>query len=101
MTGGPGARDGVDCPLRPNPDVIAQRMGEECVIVHLRTNRIYEMNGTATRFWELLSAGHDCGQIHAQMLREFDVGSDELTREIETVVSFMKERGLVLDGKGE
>ena len=88
----------MDRPLRPNPDVIAQRMGEECVIVHLRTNRIYEMNGTATRFWELLSAGHDCRKIYAQMLSEFDVEPGELRREIETVVSFMKEQGLVLDG---
>jgi hypothetical protein len=35
------------------------RVGEEAVLVNLKTNRIYSLNHTRARFWELISVGHD------------------------------------------
>src|SRR5215510_5014894 len=42
---------------RPNPDVIAKRLDDAAVLVHLGTNRIFELNGTGMRVWELLGQG--------------------------------------------
>ena len=73
--------------IRPSPDVVAQRMGEETVLVHLITNRIYELNRTGSAFWELLAAGLDRQAIRTQMLRRFTVSATELDSEIERLVA--------------
>jgi hypothetical protein len=40
--------------LRPEDDVVSRRLEDEVVLVHLRTNRIYKLNETGARLWELL-----------------------------------------------
>jgi Coenzyme PQQ synthesis protein D (PqqD) len=82
--------------LQPHPDVLAQNMGEETLLLHLRTERFYELNHTAARFWELLSAGHDLAVIQAQMLREFDVDEAHLADEIASLLTLMSNEDLVI-----
>jgi len=81
--------------FKVNPDVIAQRMGNEVVLIHLRTNRIYELNRTAARLWELIKAGYDRAQIQQQMLQEFDVDQEQLAQEIEALLSLLCAENLV------
>ena len=78
--------------LRPNDDVIAQHMGDGVVLLHLRTNHFYELNRTASRFWELLSAGYDLAQVQEQMLHEFDVDAAQLASEIEGMIDSSLDR---------
>jgi hypothetical protein len=87
--------------LRPNPDVVAQRMGDQIVLVHLATNRIYDLNVTAARLWELLTSGHSLGEAQAQLLQEFEVEPEALAREIESAVRLMLERQLVTVRDGD
>jgi hypothetical protein len=82
-------------PLQPVPDVIAQRVGDEVIIVNLQTNRMHSLNRTGARFWDLLTTGHDLARIHAQLLSEFDVDPAELDREIDTLVASLMKAGLV------
>ena len=82
--------------FRPNPDVIAQRMGAEIVLIHLRTDRIYELNRTAARVWGLLGAGHDQAQIQQQLLDEFNIGETQLAGEIVALLDLMQAEGLLV-----
>ena len=43
--------------LRPNPEVIAKRLDQTTVLVDISTSRIFELNETGTRIWELLGQG--------------------------------------------
>src|SRR5215207_8182687 len=52
-----GGRPQVAEGLRLDPNVVAQRIGDDVVLVHLRTNRIFELNATGGRVWALLAAG--------------------------------------------
>ena len=81
-------------PLRPNPDVVAQRMGDETVLIHLHTNRIYELNRTGTRFWELLAAGNDPATIRATLLNEFAIDPATLDGEIARIQTDLLAAGL-------
>jgi len=85
----------VNSTIRPNPDVLVQQMGEEYVLLHLRTNRFYQLNATGARFWELLSTAQDPEQIQARLLEEFDVGAGQLADEIERLVGLMQAEDLV------
>ena len=81
--------------VRASPDAVAQRLGDEMVLVHLKTDRILVLNRTAARFWELLCAGCDPAQISAQMLEEFAVDAGELTSEAEALFVSLRQEGLV------
>lgn len=80
---------------RVDPDVVAQRVTDEVVIVHLRTNRVFLLNRTGARFWELLNAGFDRDAIVQTMRSEFDVEEPELRREIDEFTRVLSAEELV------
>jgi hypothetical protein len=70
-----------DTPRRPRADVVARRMGRTGVLVDLRTSRIFELNNTAARVWELLGASLTPNQIVTSLSREYSVDESALGRE--------------------
>jgi len=78
------------------PDVVGRRLDDRFVVVNLRTNRIYELNRTASALWELLEEGTDVSQLEAKMRERFDVAPDELRREVDQVMRRMTDAGLVI-----
>lgn len=79
----------------PSPDVVSRRLGEEVVLVHLRTNRIFALSPTGARFWELLSAGGSRPEIEAELLGEYDVAPEALTAEIDSLLQALALERLV------
>lgn len=75
---------GAAAPFQPHPDVVAQRLDEELVLVHLRTNRIYELNTTGARIWELLAAGRNDAQLLQQLAEEFELDVERAEEEVRT-----------------
>ena len=82
--------------FQASPDAVYNRVGDQAVLIHMRTNRIYELNRTGVRFWELLSAGHDLAEIQQRMWQEFDVAEADLAAEIEVMLTSFKEEDLVI-----
>jgi len=81
--------------VKPNSNVLFKRLGDETVLFHLESDRFYELNGTAARFWELLNAGCDVTEIRERLLKEFDVDPDQLAREVETLLASLTQEDLV------
>jgi Coenzyme PQQ synthesis protein D (PqqD) len=77
--------------LRPNQNVVAQRVGAGIMLIHLQTNRIYELNTTASRLWEVLGDG----LAPAKMLAEFDVAEARFNTELEAFISLLVEEDLL------
>ena len=88
------ARQGADR-VRVSADAVARRVGDQVVLVQLRTNRIYELNRTGARLWELLQGGKDLEQAREEMLLEFDVSEDELRSNLNEIVDEMAAMGLL------
>ena len=85
--------------VKANPNVIFRRLGEDIVLFHLGSDRFYELNGTAARFWELLNAGQDDAQIRERMLAEFAVDPEQLAGEAEALLDCLRQEGLIsVDG---
>ena len=82
----------------PNADVVFRRVGDEVVLVHLRTNRIFALSPTGARFWELLSDGSSRREIEERLLDEYEVSWQEVSAEIDSLVSALRAEGLVQDG---
>jgi coenzyme PQQ synthesis protein D (PqqD) len=81
---------------RPHPDVVSRRVGDETVLVNLKTNRIYSLNRTGARLWELLGEGKDRAAAEEALLGEFDVDETELRREVDDLLGELEAEDLVL-----
>lgn len=79
----------------PAGDVAYRELNGQMVLVHLGTDRIYSLNETGARFWQLLASGQDRAAIHAQLLAEFEIEPEELDSEIDRIVAQLTEAGLV------
>jgi Coenzyme PQQ synthesis protein D (PqqD) len=81
--------------VKPNPNVIFRRLGDEMVLFHLVTDRFYELNGTAARFWELLCEPEGGAGVHEKMTAEFAVDPEELVSETEALLTSLRKEDLV------
>jgi Coenzyme PQQ synthesis protein D (PqqD) len=81
--------------LEPTQDVVGQRLGDEVVLVSLQSNRIFELNRTGGRFWEILQSESDRGRIEEQLLEEFEVSRDELSAEVDQLIESLADEELV------
>jgi len=82
--------------LKPNPNVLFRRLGDEIILFHLETDRFYELNGTAARFWELIAAGHDSAWVRQEMMKEFAVEASEFDAEAEIFLGSLQKEDLVI-----
>jgi hypothetical protein len=93
-----------EAPLPANPrhhaQVVSSRLGDAGVLVHLHTNRIFELNATGFRVWELIGEGLDLAAVEGRLLEEFTVPSDRLRTELHDLVAALLQEGL-LDAGGE
>jgi Coenzyme PQQ synthesis protein D (PqqD) len=81
--------------LEPTQDVVGQRLGDEVVLVSLQSNRIFELNRTGGRFWEILQSESDRGRIEEQLLEEFEISEDELSAEVDQLIESLADEELV------
>src|SRR6476620_3542047 len=82
--------------FRPAEDVVSRRVDDAVVLVRLTTNRIYELNSTGARLWELLQEGATTDAIIEQVGREFGVKRDLVGAEILDLLHELHAEGLVV-----
>jgi hypothetical protein len=81
--------------LRPDNEVVSRKLGDRLVLVNLRTNRIYELNRTAARVWELLDAGSGRSELEEVLLGEFDVEDSVLSQDVGRMLDQLSSEGLI------
>jgi hypothetical protein len=81
---------------RPHPDAVWRRVGDDAVVVNLETNRIYSLNRTGARLWELISEGLDRAAAEAVLIEEFDVDETELRKEVAALLDELEKARLIL-----
>lgn len=85
----------TDGSLHPTPGVIARRMGRSAVLVHLPTNRIFELNDTGARIWELVEGGAGRDQVVADLVGRYAVDATQATREVELLIEQLRREQLL------
>jgi hypothetical protein len=83
--------------LQVASDVVSRRVDEEMVLVHLGRDRIYSLNVTAARYWELLGDGLEHATILQRLQDEFDVDETVLCDEVDRLVTDLTREGLVVE----
>lgn len=85
----------ADTPLKPATQVLARRLPGGAVLVHLGTNRIFELNETGAKVWDLLSEGLDKGQILQRLIEEFAVDPAAAAADLSAVLEHLEREGLL------
>ena len=87
--------------MKPSTEVICRELGDAAVLIHLRTNEIFELNPTGYRIWQMVGSGIARDAMADQLAREFDVGTEHVRREIEHLLADLSARHLIVDDDGE
>lgn len=69
--------------------VVWRRVDDSIILVHLGTNKSYELNRTGGRLWELLDEGFTYGDALAALRSEFEVGEEQLRSEARKLVALL------------
>jgi len=81
--------------IRPNRNIVARAIGESTVLVNLRTNRIYELNATASRIWELVGSGETRSEVVRLLRSDYDVSAQVAEREFKALLIDFEREGLL------
>jgi hypothetical protein len=92
------ARQAARGALRVSGDVVSRRLGDEVILVNLQTDRVYALNQTAARIWELLASRRSPQFIERTLAREFAAEGPKLSREIGRLLSTLRAKKLVYRG---
>lgn len=76
-------------------NVLAKRIDEETVLVHLDSDRVLHTNATGSRIWELLTEGHSDSEIIALLGKEYQRAQGQIEEEVRGFVEQLIEEGLV------
>jgi hypothetical protein len=82
------------------PQVLARRMPGGAVLVHLDSNRIFELNETGSRIWDLVIDGIDRAGVVERLVAEFDVDVDRAVRELDDLLRALLREGLLHEDNG-
>lgn len=89
--------DVVGRQVRPSADAVSSRIGDAGVLVHLRTNRIFELNSTGVRIWELLGEGRGLADVERILQQEFEGDHGQLRADLLSLVAALRHEGLIDD----
>ena len=81
--------------IRPSAHVVARAVGESAVLVHLQTNRIYELNATGSRIWELVESGASEPEVLQRLSEEFAVSTEVAQRDFKALLADLEREGLL------
>lgn len=78
-----------------DPEVMIRNVGEESVILDLKTERYLGLNEVGSRMWAVVTEAPSIQHAYQQLLDEYDVDPDRLTAELQQFLQRLIEHGLV------
>jgi len=80
------------------PEVLSQTIDREAVLLDLKNELYYGLNEVGARIWQLLQEDNSLEQIKEVLLEEYDVDEAQLQKDLEKLVSALKQADLIRAG---
>jgi len=74
---------------------LSQEVNGETVILDLRSEQYFGLDGVGTRIWQLLQEHGDLDRAYEQIKGEYDVDSGQLEQDIRALVAELHDTGLI------
>ena len=87
----------------PQANVVARRLEDAVVLVHLDSSRIFTLNATGSRIWDLLtedSQGGDPESLERKLRDEYNVDTEQLHSDVMTLLGQLEDERFVLRTDG-
>lgn len=78
-----------------SPHAVATHVGDETVILHLKSGTYFGLDPVGARIWQLMGEGKALDAICEAMLNEYDVSREELERDTMNLVEDLLARDLI------
>ena len=76
-------------------DVILRALGEEVVLLNLKTNQYFSLNPVGKRMLDLLTQSASIEQAFSSLLEEYDVDPAVLRADLQELIDNLRKQGLV------
>lgn len=80
----------------PRNDIAWRRVGDEVLILHLRSGYYYSLNATGARLFEELAAGQDAAAAVRTVVREFAVDAERAQRDCDALVADLRAEAILV-----
>ena len=87
--------DILDQRLTPSRDAVESRVGDETVLLHLKSGTYFGLDAMGTRIWALLKEGMMPADICARLENEFDVERAVLEADTRRFLSDLKANAII------
>ncbi len=78
----------------PPDKIVWREVGDEIVILDLRTSLYWTLNGSATVLWSSLIDGATTSEMVQRLVDEFDVEVQKATHDVDTFIASCQEQDL-------
>lgn len=78
------------------PDVMFRTVGDESVLLHLKSETYLGLDPVGTRMWTLLTESESIQSAYEALLGEYQVDGQQLRRDLEDFVGKLVEHDLIL-----
>lgn len=85
-------------PLRPSSDAVESRVGDETVLLHLKSGTYFGLDAMGTRIWEMLKEGVSGAEICKRLTEEFDVSQEVAEADARRFLGELKDNDILVDG---
>jgi hypothetical protein len=82
--------------VRVPQEVVARRVGEETVMLHLANGTYYALDPVGARAWQVLEQGKTLSEACDVLEAEYDVPRAQLERDVLDLVDSLASHGLVV-----
>jgi len=76
-------------------DVLFRQVGEEAVLLNLKTELYLGLDAVGARMWQLLTEGASIGAAYDQLLQEYDVDPARLQSDLDGFLNKLSEQYLI------
>jgi len=86
----------LDQAYRFSPDIAWRRIGDESVVLDLKSSDYYSLNETAALLWEALGEGLTPEKAVERLCEEFDAEPDAVRKDVEAALAELLSERLIL-----
>ena len=80
---------------RPHPDVVAQAVGKELLLVQLADGSTFRLNRTGKAIWGLFVAGLLAAEVTEQLHAELGVSTERLNEDVNALLNKLLQNALL------
>ena len=81
----------------PNPNILFSKLGDEAVILHLKSETYFSLDPVGVRMWEVLCAKQEIDPTIPVLLEEYDIDQETLRRDLEDLVANLLAEKILVD----